>query len=302
MLGRFASTGFQCGQWRSSLAVLLATLALSSGLSQAAEPEPERVTPKAERPAASSALPGSADAAPAGPIAGSLSEASAGPGDLQLVSTEFPPLIYAKGAGAPGPLGELLAELGQELRHDLSPSFYPFARAAALVRRGPSVLMAPLVRSPEREASVKWLAVLYRQRYCLYGKKEAESRLRLDNQALRQSRVAVLRGALSRERLRSLGFRNIVEEADYPRILRRLDEGTVDLIYAAEPVFMGALQAGGRDVRAYAEGPSFDTADVWLAGSPDFSETQAEQVRAALDRLKADGRYAKFLQKARLKS
>lgn len=298
MWGRFASTGFLVGQRRSSVAGLLAALALASGLSRAAEAEPDRDTPKVERPASAAA----ADAAPAVLTTGLPADAAALPASFQFVSTEFPPLIYAKGAGAPGALGELLAELGHELRHDLSPSFYPFARAAALVQRGPAVLMAPLVRSPTRESTVKWLAVLYRQRYCLYGKKEAESRLRLDDQALRQSRVAVLRGALSRERLRSLGFRNIVEEADYPRILRRLDEGTVDLVYAAEPVFMGALQAGGRDVRAYAEGPSFDTADVWLAGSPDFSETQAEQVRAALDRLKADGRYAKFLQKSRLKT
>ncbi|MBY0233773.1 MAG: hypothetical protein K2W93_02240, partial [Burkholderiaceae bacterium] len=220
MWRRFASTGFQVGQWRSSLAGLLAALALASGLSQAVEPEPDRATPKAERPASASAA--AAEPAPAALTVAPPSEAAALPASFQFVSTEFPPLIYAKGAGAPGALGELLAELGHELRHDLRPSFYPFARAAALVQRGPAVLMAPLVRSPARESSVKWLAVLYRQRYCLYGKKEAESRLRLDSQALRQSRVAVLRGALSRERLRSLGFRNIIEEADYPRILRRL--------------------------------------------------------------------------------
>jgi len=295
---RFASTGCQFGEWRSSMAGLLAALALASGLSQAAEPEPDRATPKAERPASVAA----SEPSPSALTAVAPAEAFNWPAGFQFVSSEFPPLIYAKGAGAPGALGELLAELGHELRRDLSPSFYPFARAAALVRRGPAVLMAPLVRSPEREASVKWLAVLYRQRYCLYGKKEVEAQLLSDNQALRQSRVAVLRGALSRERLRSLGFRNIVEEADYPRILRRLDEGTVDLVYAAEPTFMGALQAGGREVRAYAEGPSFDTSDVWLVGSKDFSEAQAGQVRAALERLKADGRYAKFLQKARLKS
>lgn len=287
---RFASTGFQVGQLRSSMACLFTALALVNGLSQAAEPEPDRAAPKAERPASV----GASEPSPSEPVNW--------PAGFQFVSSEFPPLIYAKGAGAPGALGELLAELGHELRHDLRPSFYPFARAAALVRRGPSVLMAPLVRSPEREATVKWLAVLYRQRYCLYGKKEVEARLLSDDQALRQSRVAVLRGAVSRERLRSLGFRNIIEEADYPRILRRLDEGTVDLVYAAEPAFMGALQAGGREVRAYAEGPSFDTSDVWLVGSKDFSEAQAGQVRVALERLKADGRYAKFLQKARLKS
>ncbi len=298
MWGRFASTGFQYGKWRSSMAGLLAALALASGPCQAADAELDRAPLKADRPASVAAPEASSSALAVSRPAESVSW----PAGFQFVSSEFPPLIYAKGAGAPGALGELLAELGHELRHDLSPSFYPFARAAALVQRGPAVLMAPLVRSPARESTVKWLAVLYRQRYCLYGSKEAEPRLLHDNQALRQMRVAVLRGALSRERLRSLGFRNIVEEADYPRILRRLDEGTVDLVYAAEPAFMGALQAGGRDARAYVEGPSFDTADVWLVGSPDFSEAQAEQVRAALNRLKADGRYAKFLQKARLKA
>jgi len=219
---------------------------------------------------------------------------------LHLVSSELPPLIFARGSGSPGALGELLQDLGLELGQNLQASFYPFARAIALTRRGPGVLMAPLVRTPEREKLLRWVAMLYQNRYVLYGKRERW--LQLPPEAdLQAARVVVLRGAISRDRLRGLGFMHVIEEADYPRILRRLDEGTVDFVYAAEPTFLGALQSAGREPAGFLEGPSYDTREVWLAASPDVSEPQLQQIRLALDKLKRDGRYAKFLQKARLK-
>lgn len=240
-------------------------------------------------PAASANVAGSAPAQPA---------ASASP--LLLISSEFPPLIYARGSGSPGALGDLLHELGQELGQPLDPNFYPFARAVALAQRGPGVLMAPLVRTPEREASLRWVAVLYQNRFVLYGKKDRWGQLPPEP-GLQTRRVAVLRGAISRDRLRGLGFKHLVEEADYPRILRRLDEGTVDFVYAAESNFQGAVQATGRELADFLEGPCYDTRDIWLAASPDVSEAQLNLVRAALDKLRRDGRYARFLQRARLK-
>ncbi|RQO60352.1 hypothetical protein DBR47_08250 [Paucibacter sp. KBW04] len=267
---------------------LLGAALLSLGLSSWAQATHHALLDPAES-AASANLVSSTSPAPA---------PSARP--LLLVSSEFPPLIYSRGSGSPGALGDLLHELGQELGQPLDPSFYPFARALALTQRGPGVLMAPLARTPEREKTLRWVAVLYQNRYVLYGKKDRWAQLPPEPD-LKAGRVAVLRGAIGRDRLRGLGFKHIVEEADYPRILRRLDEGTVDFVYAAEPTFLGALQTSGREPAAFVEGPSYDTRDIWLAASPDLNEAQLNQLRAALDKLKRDGRYAKFLQRARLK-
>lgn len=285
----FALTRFAaCG--RGEGGVLLLGLAL--GASALAGPNPAAETADA---GASAAQHGIQSAAQPAPPANAQAL-----GRLHLISSEFPPLIYARGAGAPGALGEFLQDLGQELGQPLDLNFYPFARALALTQRGPGVLMAPLARTPDREKALRWVAMLYQHRYVLYGKKERWTQLPPEAD-LRGAHVAVLRGAIGRERLRSLGFTRIIEEADYPRILRRLDEGTVDFVYAAEPLFVGALQSTGRELGGFLEGPSYDTREIWLAASPDINEAQLSQVRLALDKLKRDGRYAKFLQRARLK-
>lgn len=214
---------------------------------------------------------------------------------LRLVGADFPPLFSAADKLG-GPLGELLQQLGEQAGFKLKPEFYPFARAMLLARSGPGVLMAPVGRTPEREAQFRWLLPLYTQRYHLLSRRDrwpAPPTLA----ELRRHKVLVLRGSISTQSLRRQGFQNIREESNYETILRRLDEGSADLAYGSQIVIHGALHSSGRLDADYALGLSFDSTEVWLVGSPDVSDAQAQALQAAMERLRADGSFQQFLVK-----
>lgn len=216
-----------------------------------------------------------------------------------LVCPDFPPLTVEKGPQAPGVLGELLLHLGSELGLDLHPEFYPFARASLMAQRGPRIAIAPLARTPAREDQYRWLLPLFQQRYVMVARAERWAALP-SGASLLGLKVVTLRGAIGVKRLRELDYQQVGEEGSYEHLLRRLDEGSADLAYVSQPLFVGALKASGRRLGDYRQGPSHDLLEVWLAGSPDFGEADVRALRAALERLKRDGRYARFLQQANL--
>ncbi|MDT9000871.1 transporter substrate-binding domain-containing protein [Paucibacter sp. APW11] len=225
-------------------------------------------------------------------LAGPLRAEDAG---LRLVSADFPPLLSASDKQG-GPLGELLQKLGEQAGFNLKPEFYPFARALLLARNGPGVLMAPVGRTPDRETQYRWLLPLYTQRYHLLSRHDRwPSPPPLAE--LRYRKVLVLRGSISTQSLRRQGFQNIREESNYETILRRLDEGSADLAYGSQIVIHGALHSSGRHEGDYQLGQSFDSTEVWLVGSPDVSDVQAQALQAAMERLRADGSLQQFLNK-----
>ena len=216
-----------------------------------------------------------------------------------LVCPDFPPLTVEKGPQAPGLLVELLLRLGEELGLELQPQFYPFARAALLAQRGPRVAIAPLARIPARESQYRWLVPLFQQRYVMVARAERWAALPKGGSLL-GLKVVTLRGAIGARRLRELRYQQVGEEGSYEHLLRRLDEGSADLAYVSQPLFVGALQSSGRKPGDYRQGPSHDLLEIWLAGSLDFGEADAQALRAALERLKRDGSYARFVQHANL--
>lgn len=229
----------------------------------------------------------------------SLGRATPAVAPFTLVCPEFPPFTAEKGAQAPGLLIELLQALGRELGLELQVQYYPFARAALLAQRGPRVAIAPLARTAERDTQYRWLLPLFVQPYVLLARSAHWPALKAQG-GFEAQRVVALRGSVSPARLRELQYRRVSEEGSYEHLLRRLDEGSADFAFGSQPLLLGAVASSGRRRRDYQLGPVLDQQEVWLAGSPDFEEADAQALRAALERLRRNGSYARFLQKANL--
>ncbi|WP_457418546.1 substrate-binding periplasmic protein [Roseateles sp. P5_E7] len=215
---------------------------------------------------------------------------------LQLVSADFPALISPQGPDAPGPLGDFLVQLCALAGWSLQPQFYPFARATQMARSGSRVLMAPLSRTPAREAQYRWLLPLFAQRYVLMGLRSRWP-TGIDTTEARNATVLALRGTVGTESLQRQGFTRLAMEGNYAAMLRRIDEGSADLLYAAVPVVTAALRAAGRDLAHWVQGASFDQHEVWLVGSADLQPAEVQALAAALDKLKRDGGHQRLLQR-----
>ncbi|WP_077036071.1 hypothetical protein [Pelomonas sp. KK5] len=215
-------------------------------------------------------------------LAGLLMTASAQA--LRLVTTHFPPFAMERGADAPGPLvSQVLAAMSQA-GHPGPVEFVPWPRAQLLATTGEEpVLILPLVRSPEREASYQWVGVLA----CRYmGFVSLRQRLsRFDDEALAGARLAVLRAAPYRSpsRVGSLQQANSFED-----MARLLQQEMVDVLYGNQDTIVLNLQARGVDRAALALSRPLEADALWLAASLNTPAATLEALREALRNTRKD--------------
>lgn len=227
---------------------------------------------------------------------GGLAQAEGERAAPSLVSADFPGLITTTGADAPGPLGQFLIKLCRQAGWSLSPQFVPFARATLMARHGPRTLMAPLSRIPSRETQYQWVTTLFLQRYALLAARPRFSAGLPPLERLKSLRTLALRGSVSAEMLPTHGFIRIGLENSYEDMLRRLDDGSCDLIFGALPLILGTARHNGHALSQLLQGPVLGQAEQWLVASPDFPPQELESLRKAMAELRADGSHAHLLE------
>lgn len=216
------------------------------------------------------------------------------PAPLRLLVGEVPPYAIPAGVPGPGALVEITQELAKRVGVTVEVEFYPWTRALVTAALKPRTLVLPVTRTEEREARYRWMVKLVRQRLVfvgLQGKRDLS-----DSAALKQARVAVLRGTPYKRMLLDAGFTDVAECSTIRECLRMVRSGIADASFGAEDAQRAAAQGDGKhgDIEF---SPPFQQNDVWLAGSTDISEDEARKWHAAMEALRADGTVSRILRK-----
>jgi polar amino acid transport system substrate-binding protein len=181
---------------------------------------------------------------------------------LTLFTADVRPLSNADGPRR-GIVLEIVQEAARIVGRELRMTFLPFAEAMRRTQETPGALMAPLARSPQREADFAWIAKIIDVPQAMGT---MANRPTVDLEAARVlGRVGVVRGGVQESYLRQQGFANLVIFAGGREIATALASGEVDAWYATATQIVVELQAIGRsDVRI---GPTLQTAPAWLAAN-----------------------------------
>jgi len=218
-------------------------------------------------------------------------EAAAPAQPLHWVASDLPPYAWREGGVPRGLAYELAVAMGQRLQREARIDYYPWARAVRMLRENADVGLFPLARTPERESDYRWLVPLGRTRITFFAKAGvAIDRL----ETLRKLRVGIMRGAAAAQSLAALGFTTLVPAADYGDLLRLLDRGIVDAVYAADEMFGFYLRARGEGADAIRPGLSLDTVDLFMVASRQCDEAEAQRWVQAYRELVADGTVARL--------
>lgn len=231
-----------------------------------------------------------------GALAGAAAPQSAAElAPLHIVTSHLPPLVLEDGSDNPGALRELVDELAQRMRLQPVFQFVPWQRAQFLATHTTATAIFPLTRLPAREAQFRWLAPLFEESWVFLAPLDGRFDVRNPAQ-MKNSRIALLRGAAQASLLQQLGYRRIVEAKSIDEVHRFLVEGMADAAFGDRAIIQKSLNMRAAEHLFQLSAPLHSTI-AWLAGSLDFSDKDAAQFQKAMAEMVADGTQRRILKK-----
>ncbi|QYF96134.1 transporter substrate-binding domain-containing protein [Massilia sp. PAMC28688] len=214
------------------------------------------------------------------------------------MTSHLPPLSVEHDAGRPGALYELVAELCRRTGRTLQAQFVPWKRAIHLASSNRATAIFPLTRTPGRERHFRWLVSLYDEHYVFLTPRGRAFDVR-NPENMKDMRISLIRGSSLTESLVQMGYRNIVEARSVDEVHRFLVAGIADAAFGERNIVRNSL-------RSRAALDEFDVSEpvrrtsAWLAGSLDFTESDAAGFERAMLAMKADGTHQAILKRYQL--
>jgi len=222
-------------------------------------------------------------------IAGATSLAAARPGwsaePIEVLTADVRPLSIADGPRRGIVLDivrDCLTAAGCEVRF----TFLPFAEALQRTQAQPGALMAPLARSPQREAGFAWIGKVIDVPQAM-GRLRGRPTVDLA-EAGRLARIGVVKAGVQEGFLKDKGFANLVAFDGARDAAQALADEKIDAWYATATEIVLQFEAIGH-AGAVEIGPTIQAAPVWLAGNRDTGSAPVGRLQEALAELQRSG-------------
>lgn len=214
---------------------------------------------------------------------------------LRLLSSDLPPYAIEGQPGRPGAMIELAEATLQRAGMPAAVEFYPWVRAHLLALNEHRVLIAPLLRTPEREGQFQWLLRLYplHRAFMSRGTEPAIASL----EQARGLRIAVLRGTPDQRALISQGFSaaQLVLGSSTEDVLRLLEREHAGAIFGSDAMYLEKQRQRGKPANSLQLGLRQPAGDIWLAGSAGFEPEERQRLQQALAQLRREGTMERIL-------
>lgn len=228
--------------------------------------------------------------------------------DIAALTESLPPLNYEQDGKVVGFSSELLDLMAREADITVHKQVLPWPRAYDMVGRQANTLIYSLARTPEREALFQWVGPISERRILLYRHRDrSDINLKALDDA-RPYRIGVARDSASAKALVKLGFAinglldtlgpgldlGSNDELNMKKFIARRFDLLVSLDWAAA---YNARNAGLQPDDLQPAWVLDDSLSYWYGVNMDTDPDVAKKLNAALQRLKADGRYLQLKQK-----
>jgi polar amino acid transport system substrate-binding protein len=212
---------------------------------------------------------------------------------LAVYFPEAPPLSVSGPDGANGIVGDVAIKAIKRAGFTPKLIALPWNRAQRTVQKGDDLLIIPLSRTPDREAEYTWIAPVMTMDRAFFSLDKRVDSFEQARDTYR--RVAVGMGSAQEQKLREEGFS---KEQIYPL---KIGDNPAQLLLLGrvDAWFNGVPESRyiWPDVssKALLESPPLMTSDLYLACSKRCDPALVEDLRKAVDSLRADGTIARIV-------
>lgn len=220
---------------------------------------------------------------------------AAHPRTFELYMAEAPPLTMAGEAGQQGILGDAARQAMMLAGYHTTVSVLPWLRAQRTVQQGQDMLIVPLSRTPDREASYTWIAPIMSMDRAFFS---LDKRVDSFAEARRTyHRIAVGLGSAQERKLQDEGF-----DASQIYPLRIGENPAQMLLLGRVDAWFNGVPESQYIWRQVSErqllmSPVLMTTDLYLACSKSCSPHMVLGLRKAVQTLHRDGSIKKLLER-----
>ncbi len=212
---------------------------------------------------------------------------------MDMVSGEIPPYSSEK-QGEQGIAIDLVKEVFKRAGIDLNLTFKPWARAQHVTQTAPEgkgVLIAPLTRTPNREALYEWIIPLLEYKLQMISNDPAVPVS--DEASMKNEKICALRASPAEYKLEEMGYNKVGSKNTELKCLQLLKAKRVKAVLC-HGFLLGVhnyKQFGG-DPAELIKGVSYPGGTIYLAASKGTVDDDLQTtLKRVLSEMKADGTY-----------
>lgn len=226
--------------------------------------------------------------------------------DLTFITEEFPPFNFERDGKRQGialdALVEMLAANGaKKTRADIK--VWPWARGYETAMKEKNIVLFSTTRTAERENLFKWVGPIMPARVVLAAKKNRGIKIRtIDELNQMNLKIGVVREDVGGQLLAKMGVDKdkMLQANSGISVAKMLHAGRVDLWAYGAPVILWNLKELGYDTSEYEEAYTLTESDqYYFALNKDTDDKLVAKLQAALDQLKANGKFNAIVAKYR---
>ena len=233
----------------------------------------------------------------AGVILFAISHVRAAEFPLVIVTEEWAPYNYTHEGRVTGLATELVREIMKDLDEDHPIRSYPGARGHRMLDTMPNVLNFAMFRTPEREDKYSWIGPIADEAIYFYKRKGDQRQYRSLDDLRNAARITTAHKGLVSNRVqeiaKEMGLSNVILMSNLKAEIQLVLVGKADLnVHFTDLGVIHYLNSIGADpgslVRTEIKLMEFP---LYIAASPEIPVEIVGKWQAALERIRASGRY-----------
>ncbi len=214
------------------------------------------------------------------------------PESFQIYTENYPPLTFRDAYGNITGFG---SEVTREIMNrnkvyaDINLTLWSIGYELAL--QNPNFCLFTMDRTPARDSLFQWVGPLGTNTTFFYTKTGSGISITSLDDARNLNAVGVVNSWFSAQYLISLGFTNLVSNADPVVMTQKLMNGEIDAFVCSSVTFPDILRSAGYTYNQVTPAFSLMSSDYYIAFSKNTPASIPAKWQAALDAMKADGTY-----------
>ncbi|NVM79215.1 polar amino acid transport system substrate-binding protein [Duganella sp. SG902] len=216
---------------------------------------------------------------------------------LKIYGMESKPVSFQNGARPDGFAVELALAIQDRLGQHDPIEIVPWARANTLAVAEPGVMLLSIVRTAERERSMRFVGPIFSTRVTAFARKGAPAEWQRQNVDPRTLRAGGRRGSIFVSLPRAQGYNLSDETNTSATAARMLMNHRFDLWFDGEELYVDALRQSGYPAGEVEVAFRLDQIDVHFAFSGGTPAATINAWDGALRDMKRDGSFLKLHQK-----
>ncbi|WP_281544765.1 transporter substrate-binding domain-containing protein [Grimontia sp. SpTr1] len=215
-----------------------------------------------------------------------------------VMTEDFAPFGYVENGELNGLSVDIVREVFAIVGHPDDIEMLPWARAYKETKRKSNRILFSMSRTPEREPLFKWVGPLVEDRVTFYRHKDSDINIQSLEDARETNAILVTRGFPETEFLQSQGFNNLYITNSPIQAFSMLVMGRGDLAPIGEFAYKPMMQKSSIDAESLKNtGVELFNIQLYIAFSKDTPEEEITRWQAALDQVKASGKYGEIIRR-----